>query len=145
MYKPLMLLSAAILFGWATLPTLLTEPGQAAAPAAAPQTNPVKPTAESQARAKKIYTIDCEMCHAANGNGKSDLANDMKLKMLDWTDPASLAGISDAELFATIKNGKDKMPAEEGRAKPDEMWNLVIYIRNFSKGNAAAAPAPTGK
>ncbi len=146
MYKPLMLLSAAILFGWTAKPALIQGSGQEAAqaPAAPQMKNPVKPTAESQARAKKIYTIDCEMCHAANGNGKSDLANDMKLKMMDWTDPNALAGMSDSDLFAIIKNGKDKMPGEDGRAKPDEMWNLVIYIRNFSKGQAAAA-APTGR
>jgi hypothetical protein len=29
-------------------------------------------------------------------------------------------------------------PEAEGRAKDDMVWNLVIYIRSFSKGQAAA-------
>ncbi len=41
--------------------------------------NPVKPTPESQARAKKMYGYDCAMCHGANGNGKGDVVADLKV------------------------------------------------------------------
>jgi mono/diheme cytochrome c family protein len=112
------------------------EPAPAAAPAqAAPGAkNPVKPTAESQAKAKKLYEVDCAMCHGDNGNGKTDLASGMQLKLTDWTNPNTLEGKQDQELFTVIRNGKDKMPPEaEGRAKNDEVWNLVIYIRSMSK------------
>jgi len=67
----------------------------------------------------------------------------MKLTLLDWTDPKSLGNRSDKELFHAIRTGKDSMPPEEeGRAKDSEVWNLIIYIRGFSKGQPAAAPAP---
>ena len=115
---------------------------QEATPAPAAAKNQVKPTAQALARAKELYGFDCALCHGANGDGKTDLAKDMKLTISDWTDPKSLAAKSDKELFDTIRNGKDKMPAEgTGRAKDDEVWNLVIYIRSFSKGqqNAPAA------
>src|ERR1017187_4470715 len=63
-----------------------------------------------------------------------------------WTDPASLSGKTDEDLFKAIRNGKgEKMPAEaEGRAKDDEVWNMIAYIRNMSKGQPArpAEPAP---
>jgi mono/diheme cytochrome c family protein len=124
-------------------------PAPAAAPAAAPAQattyprNPVRPTPETQAKAKSIYAIDCSMCHGDNGNGKTDLATSMSLTLADWTDPKSLANHQDGELFSVIRNGKgDKMPPEaEGRAKDEVVWNLIIYIRSFSKGQAAAAPA----
>jgi len=29
-------------------------------------------------------------------------------------------------------------PEAEGRAKNDDVWNLIIYIRGFSKGQPAA-------
>ncbi len=103
------------------------------APAAYPK-NPVKPTPESQARAKNLYAIDCAMCHGDNGNGKSDLATSMELTLSDWTDPKVLAGREDGELFMIIRNGKDKMPPEsDGRASNEAVWNLVVYIRGFSK------------
>jgi hypothetical protein len=44
----------------------------------------------------------------------------------------------DGDLFAAIRNGKEKMPPEAaGRASNSTVWNLVIYIRNMSKGQAA--------
>lgn len=125
----------------APAPALNQEPPVAATPAA-PAKNPVKPTAESQAKAKSLYQMDCALCHGDNGNGKTDLATSMSLTMADWTDPKSLGGKQDGEIFNIIRNGKDKMPPEaEGRAKDAEVWNLVIYIRSLSKGQQPAAAA----
>jgi mono/diheme cytochrome c family protein len=116
----------------------------AAAPAAAfkipddavKMANPVKPTAESLARAKRTYGIDCLMCHGATGDGKGDVGADMHLK--DYRDPDALRDLTDGELFYIIKNGKGDMPSEGDRAKPDEIWSLVNYIRAFAKKGTAA-------
>jgi len=124
-----------------TGPALTPPPAVATEPAAAVK-NPVKPTPESQAKAKGIYQIDCAMCHGDNGNGKTDLATSMGLSLDDWTNPATLANKQDWELFNAIRAGKDKMPPEtDGRASDTEVWNLIIYIRSFSKGQSPA-PAP---
>jgi mono/diheme cytochrome c family protein len=124
----------------AASPAPALAPAQNAAPVATPSgKNPVKPTAESQARAKTLYVRDCALCHGDNGDGK----NTMDLTMENWTDPSTLANKPDSELFATIRNGKgDKMPPEDvGRANDAEVWNLIIYIRSLSK-NQPPAPAP---
>jgi mono/diheme cytochrome c family protein len=93
----------------------------------------VKPTAESQAKAKKMYGYDCAMCHGDSGDGKTDLAKDVG-PMTDLSDAKTLEGKSDAALYDLIKNGKGKMPGEDGpRAKPDDLWNLVIYTRGLAK------------
>ena len=121
------------------LPVLLS-PQQPAAPAAASSmpadaktlVNPVKPTPESQARAKKMYGYDCAMCHGANGDGKGDVT-DLKVKPKDYTDPAALKDLTDGEIFYILKDGKGQMPPDGGRTKPDDMWNLVILVRSFSK------------
>lgn len=109
---------------------------------AAKLVNPVKSTPASQAQAKKTYGYDCAMCHGADGGGKGDLAIDMKLKISDYRDPASLKDISDGEMFYVIKNGKGEMPSEGDRAKPDEIWNLVIYIRSLAKKDTSAKSKP---
>jgi hypothetical protein len=55
-----------------------------------------------------------------------------------------LAGKQDGDLFKVIRNGKGKMPSEDAeRAKDDEVWNLILYIRSLSKQQPAAAPAAT--
>jgi mono/diheme cytochrome c family protein len=113
-----------------------TAPEKSALPAdAATMTNPVTPNAESKARAKTIYGMDCAICHGEKGNGKGELVADMQLKMKDFTKPDTLQGVPDGELFYAIKNGDDKvkMPAEGPRAKDAEIWNLIILMRSFSR------------
>lgn len=106
--------------------------------------NPVKPTNESQAKAKQLYSIDCALCHGDNGNGKTDVATSMGLTLSDFTDPKTLNGRLDGELFNIIRNGKDKMPGEDkARANDAEVWNLIIYVRKMAPA-MAAAPAAAG-
>src|SRR5580698_5060036 len=121
----------------AASPVSALAPAQNAAPAA-PARNPVKPTAESQARAKTLYRRDCAFCHGDNGDGK----NTMDVALADWTNPTTLASKTDSDMFATIRNGEgDKMPPEDaGRATDTDIWNLIIYIRSLSK-NHPASPA----
>jgi len=98
------------------------------------KSNPVKPTPEGLAHAKKMWGYDCSMCHGANGDGKGDIASSLKAKMKDYTDPAALAGVSDGELFYIIQKGKGaEMPPEGDRAKPDDIWNMVTLVRSFAK------------
>ena len=100
--------------------------------------NPVKSTPESLARAKKWWTLDCEMCHGKNGDGKGETAKDMKLTMADFTDPATLKDRTDGEIFYIIKNGHNDMPAEGPRVKTEENWDLVNYVRSLAKKKDAA-------
>ena len=132
MLKPLFAFLAFLLFA--------PSPQQPAAPAAPPtipaeaahMVNPIKPTPESQAHAKKMYGYDCAMCHGATGNGKGDIP-DLKPPPKDYTDPAALKDLSDGEIFYLLKNGKGQMPPDGGRTKPDDIWNMVILLRSFAK------------
>lgn len=99
--------------------------------------NPVKATPESLAHAKKVYGYECAMCHGDTGNGKSDLATSLNLKLKDFTDPASLKDLTDGDLNYIITKGRGQMPGEGGRVKPEEIWNLVVVVRSFAKSNPA--------
>lgn len=114
-------------------------------PEAAKQENPVKPTASSIAAGKKIYGYDCALCHGTDGDGQGDLAKDMNLKLRDYRDPTSLKTRTDGELYYIISKGKGEMTGEADRLKPDEIWNLVNYVRSFAKKEAppgSKAPNP---
>lgn len=100
--------------------------------------NPVKPTPEGLASAKKLFGYHCAMCHGAAGDGKGDLAEDMKLKLKDWRDSNALAKMTDGELFYIVTNGRGKMTGGEGdRTSEVVRWNLVNYVRSFAKKEAA--------
>jgi mono/diheme cytochrome c family protein len=98
----------------------------------AQKANPVKPTSESLSKGKKTYGIDCAMCHGENGDGKGDLAADMK-NVTDFTATDAMKNRTDGELFYIIRKGKGDMPPEGDRAKNDDIWNLVNYIRSLAK------------
>jgi mono/diheme cytochrome c family protein len=101
-------------------------------PEAAQKANPVNPTPESLAKGKKMYMIDCAMCHGANGDGKGDMASDIK-NVTDFTNPDVQKAHTDGEWFYIIRKGKGDMPPEGDRAKDDDVWNLVNYVRAFGK------------
>jgi mono/diheme cytochrome c family protein len=133
MLKSLLLASAAMLF--------VAAPASSVGQAAPPAKTPAKSAAD-MSKGKKLFTMDCAVCHGDNGNGKTDLAKDMQLTLLDWTDPSSLSSKSDKELFDLIRAGKGKMPPEDaGRAKDDEIRDVIQYIRDLPK-TQSAAPAP---
>jgi len=74
------------------------KPAENAAPAAdvakptsSNRKNPVAPTAEGLASAKKMFGYDCAMCHGAAGDGKGDLVESMKLTMKDWRESQALS------------------------------------------------------
>jgi mono/diheme cytochrome c family protein len=133
MLKPLLLVSTLLLMTAGTASTLPRLTQEAAAPTPPDTKNPVKQTPETGAKAKKVYGYECEMCHGATGDGKTDLATSMKMTLTDLSDPKTLADKSDAQLFDLIKNGKGQMTGEAGRMKPEDMWSLVTYIRGLAK------------
>ena len=104
--------------------------------------NPVKPTEEGLAQARKLYRYHCVMCHGALGDGKGELAETMKLTLRDWRDPEALKIMKDGELFYIISIGKGKMVGEGDRQKEEMRWNLVRVVRSFAKKGAANAPKP---
>jgi mono/diheme cytochrome c family protein len=109
-------------------------------PASSSMVNSAKPTAESRTHAKKVYGYDCAVCHGEDGAGTGDLAKHMKAPMPDFRDATALKSRSDGDLFYIIKNGKGEMEGEGERLKPEDTWNLVNYVRSFSKMQATSKP-----
>lgn len=101
--------------------------------------NPIKPTPESLAKGKKLYGYDCTMCHGENGDGKGEIAKDMKPLVPDFRDTAVLKVRTDGELFYILKNGKGEMPPEN-RGSENALWELINYIRSFATKLPVSAP-----
>jgi cytochrome c5 len=118
-----------------------TEPAPAPIPPdAAAKKNPVKATPEGLAEARKLYGYHCAMCHGKDGDGKGDLAEQMKLDLHDWRNSSSISKYSDGELFYIVTNGRGKMEGGEGdRTKEEMRWNLVNLVRSFGEKSTEAA------
>jgi len=101
----------------------------AVSPEDAAKKNPMRFTEASVERGKKVFKTQCALCHGDKGDGKGDLATEMKLNLPDFTKPDSLAKRTDGELFAIIGSGKEPMPNQKGRMPDPQLWNLVNYLR----------------
>jgi mono/diheme cytochrome c family protein len=110
------------------------------APEDAAKKNPVAPTSEGLAEARKLFGYNCAMCHGKSGDGKGDLAADMKLELRDWRDASSIEKMTDGELFWIVSNGKGKMPGEGDRTAEKVRWNFVNLVRSFAKKGAGEKP-----
>jgi cytochrome c6 len=81
--------------------------------------------ADAQAGAATFKT-KCVSCHGVDGKGKA------ALKTQDMSS-AAVQQMSDAELTAITTDGKGKMPAYGKSLKPDQIKDLVDYIRSLAK------------
>jgi mono/diheme cytochrome c family protein len=99
--------------------------------------NPIESTPSSISEGKYLYgATDCALCHGKNGDGKGVLAKDIRMNLRDWKNPASLAHFTDGELSYLIEKGKGRMPAYEKRETPDQVWEMINYIRSLPANGA---------
>jgi len=104
--------------------------------------NPVKPTRASIAAGEHLYKTQCAMCHGVKGDGKGDLAEPMKLTLRDWTKAGSLKEYTDGALYYITVKGKGKMPDQQGRMRPNQVWNMINFIRSLAKEEGTKEASP---
>jgi cytochrome c6 len=80
--------------------------------------------------ANKIYKTNCVLCHAADGSGSSPSGKALGAKDLA---SAEVQKKTDEELAEFITKGKGKMPAFGKKVKPEEIKQLVAFIRALPK------------
>jgi len=94
--------------------------------------NPLPATPERLAAARQLYTQQCQLCHAPNGDGNTALGQSLYPK------PPNLGGLtqnkSDGALFYSIRNGvrMSGMPAWS-QDSDAQIWSLVDLIRSLRR------------
>ena len=141
--EPALAIAALLTFGLNGRPQEKSPSDFKIPPEEASRKNPVATTASAMVVGKKRYGLDCAVCHGIKGDGKGDVVDELKLKLRDWRDPASLKDFTDGDLFYIITKGNGAMPGEVERAKPDEIWQTVIYIRSLGQSEPSAKPKDT--
>lgn len=84
----------------------------------------------AQFDAAKSFKTNCVLCHAADGSGSSATGKALKAQDLRAADVQKQ---SDADLALVITKGKGKMPAFGAKLKPDEIKQMVAYVRELAK------------
>lgn len=100
---------------------------------AAFQTNPFQGSAQSVARGEVIWTEHCQVCHGPQGAGDGPATAQLSVKPKDLTMVALPPVFPDGIMAYRITHGKNTMPAWGEVFPPDQVWDLVSYIRSHSK------------
>ncbi|HTM38204.1 MAG TPA: cytochrome c [Terriglobales bacterium] len=82
--------------------------------------------------AAATYKAKCAMCHGADGKG--DTPAGKKVGVHDFASD-EVQKQSDNDLGQIIFKGKNKMPAYESKLKPEEVKDLIAYIRKLGKSH----------
>ena len=77
-----------------------------------------------------LYKAKCAACHGADGKG--DTAMGKKFGLKDLASP-DVQKMSDGDLSTIIADGKEKMPSYKKSLKPEQIKDLVGYIRSLAK------------
>jgi mono/diheme cytochrome c family protein len=84
----------------------------------------------AQGSGADTYKAKCAMCHGPDGLGATPAGKAMKAVPFNAPD---VVKASDADLIATTKNGKGKMPAYAGKLTDPQIKDVVGYIRTLQK------------
>jgi mono/diheme cytochrome c family protein len=87
-------------------------------------------TCLAQTSGADTYKTKCQMCHAIDGSGSTPAGKAMKARPFDSPD---VLKETDADLIATIKNGKNKMPAFAGKLSDAQVSDVLAYIHTLQK------------
>ena len=84
----------------------------------------------AQGDAAALFKSKCVLCHGEDGSGSTPSGKALKAKDLRTEDTQKK---SDAEITDVITKGRNKMPAFGQKLKPDQIQQLVAYVRQLGK------------
>ena len=107
-------------------------------------TNPVTLDDTVLERGKQRYTIYCQPCHDARGDGKGILFQRGNVPTATFHQE-KLLKYTDGQIFDVMTNGQGLMPAYRWPIPPADRWAIIAYIRGLQRERQARiASAPAG-
>ena len=95
--------------------------------------NPVASNAESIAEGKALWATHCKSCHGTKGLGDGSKAAQLKTEPGNFS-KAEFQAQTDGAIFYKSVEGRDDMPSFKKKiSDPDDMWNIVNFIRTLKK------------
>jgi mono/diheme cytochrome c family protein len=80
--------------------------------------------------AGSMFKEKCTLCHGPDGSGKTPTGTALKAKDLRSDEVQKQ---TDAELTEFIRKGRNKMPAFGQKFKPEQIQQLIEYVRQLKK------------
>lgn len=104
-----------------------------------------KATPDQFATARTVFDKDCRSCHGQTGEGGPvKLEDGTRLKVPSLCQGHALRH-ADSEFVKQITKGGDGMPAFADKLKPEEINDLIKFIRHEFQGGMMMPPAEAMK
>lgn len=85
---------------------------------------------QAQSATEALYRTKCASCHGVDGKGQTPVGKALKVR--DFVSP-DVQKEKDEGLADIIAKGKNKMPGFAKSLKPEQIKDLVAYIRSLCK------------
>jgi mono/diheme cytochrome c family protein len=102
--------------------------------------NPFTADRANLSRAQKTYRgqndngANCAACHGSKGDGRGILSLQYMPEPRNFTCAATMKDVTDGQMFWIIRNGSpDTAMAPHRELTDDEIWQMIIYLRQFAK------------
>ena len=101
-------------------------------------TIPVTRDAALLERGQQRYTIYCQPCHDARGDGKGILFQRGNVPTASFHEEKILK-YADGQIFDIVTNGMGLMPSYRWPIPPADRWAIIAYIRELERKRLATA------
>lgn len=95
--------------------------------------NPVPMDEVSLQRGKILYSIHCELCHGAEGDGDGPLREFYPDRAPSDLTAANITAQFDGALFRTVSEGLGDMPPLTENLSTRERWDVINYVRQLAE------------
>jgi mono/diheme cytochrome c family protein len=92
--------------------------------------NPVPDDEISIQRGAILYSVHCQLCHGAKGQGDGPLAHYFDRTPQNLT-AAQITAEFDSSVYLTILQGFGQMPSLAENLTPRERWDVINYVRTL--------------
>ena len=88
------------------------------------------PTVRAQSDGAKLFKTNCVLCHGSDGSGNTTSGKALNAKDLRASEAQKK---TDEEITEQITKGKGKMPPFGAKLKPEDIKQLLAYVRALQK------------
>ncbi len=107
------------------------------------QRNPLPVTQQTIADGKEAFSHYCAACHGLDGQNTGVPFADRMSPPVPSLASSEVQQYTDGQLKWIVDNGiwPSGMPGSSGTLSDDEIWSIVVFIRNLPKAGSLGEPA----
>ena len=94
--------------------------------------NKLPVNAETISKGDELYSMYCFSCHGDTGYGDGPAGGSMGVRPANFHDP-KIQKQKDGSMFWKLSNGKGNMPPFKEALTEEQLWQLVVFLRELGK------------